>query len=695
MPTENIQTEITLRERFMAGGQAGANGQFEILAITAGQGNGWLFPPESLEASLPLWEGVETFIDHGAGGAGRSVRDLAGICHSPSFDASTGGIRLKLKATGPSGELLEGIAREWLANPAPRPAIGFSADLLFTAEGNCVRRILKVLSLDLVVHPARGGIILRALNQQKGDLMETQLDPKTINSHPDSKRVREEKVPCAMAAPQGDLQPALIPAVEEVKEASTRSDPPVLPHDPARSLPMGGREAFLREGESDEIHILKLQVSAYLLESALANAHIPSAASAAIRKRFTGKIFDPADLNNAIDEARSLAAELAGGSIISGSPRIEDMLSSEDRLQAAVDDLLGAPRDPGMSGKRVERLTGIRELYLSLTGDYDLRGGCDPSRVKLATTATLPNLVKNAMNKIIVDQWQQLGRAGYAWWEPVVSIQHFTTLQAITGILVGEVGQLPEVAEGSDYNELPIADSGETGAWHKYGGYLPLTIELIDRDDLARLRSYPRKLANAALRRISALVSSVFTDNAGSGPVMADGGALFNADPVTSPGGHANLGTAPLSNLAWEAAGSAVYSQPMLVADGEAGPRLALDPKYLLVPRALRLTGMRILYPSFERESNIFSENLQRGEFGDVITIPDWQDANDWAAACDPRLAPAVIIGERFGMLPEIFIAGDPLSPALFTNDEVRLKVRHFLSVFVADYRPLFKANVM
>jgi hypothetical protein len=678
-----IETKITLHERFNASGRSVQNGAFEILAITAGDGNGWVFPRETLEVSLPLWEGVETFIDHGMTDGGRSVRDLAGICREPAFDSSSGGIHLKLTATGPSGELLESIAREWLDSPPPRATIGFSADLLFTAEGNTVRRILKVLSLDLVVNPARGGLILRALNQQKGDLMETQLDPKTIEKAPDSKRVREEKTPpappqggCALAAPLPGMQTL----VNKPDETEVR--PPQTPL-------KGGLES-----DSDEIHVLKLQVSAYLLESALANARIPAAATNSIRKRFAGKIFDPSDLNSAIDEARNLAAELAGGAVIAGSPRIEDLLSTEDRLQASVDDLLGAPREPGMTGKRVERLSGIRELYLTLTGDYDLRGGCDPSRVKLATTATLPNLVKNAMNKVIVDQWQQLGRAGYAWWEPVVSIQHFTTLQSITGILVGEVGQLPEVAEGADYDELPIADSGETGAWHKYGGYLPLTIELIDRDDLARLRSYPRKLANAALRRISVLVSSVFTDNAGVGPVMADGGALFNATPVTTPGGHANLGTAALSNAAWEAAGSAVYGQPMLVASGETGPRLALDPKYLLVPRAMRLTGMRILYPSFERESNIFSENLQRGEFGDVITMPDWQDANNWAAACDPRLAPAIIIGERFGMLPEIFIAGDPLSPALFTNDEVRLKVRHFLSVFVADYRALFKSNV-
>ena len=29
-----------------------------------------------------------------------------------------------------------------------------------------------------------------------------------------------------------------------------------------------------------------------------------------------------------------------------------------------------------------------------------------------------------------------------------------------------------------------------------------------------------------------------------------------------------------------------------------------------------------------------------------------------------------------------------------FTNDELRMKVRHWVSVFVADYRPLYKANV-
>ena len=64
-------------------------------------------------------------------------------------------------------------------------------------------------------------------------------------------------------------------------------------------------------------------------------------------------------------------------------------------------------------------------------------------------------------------------------------------------------------------------------------------------------------------------------------------------------------------------------------------------------------------------------------------------------AVADPLLAPAIYIGERFGIMPEIYIADNQLSGALFTNDEVRIKARHFLSVFVADYRPLYKANAV
>ena len=121
---------------------------------------------------------------------------------------------------------------------------------------------------------------------------------------------------------------------------------------------------------------------------------------------------------------------------------------------------------------------------------------------------------------------------------------------------------------------------------------------------------------------------------------------------------------------------------------------MAINPRYLLVPRALQLTAMKILYPTLENSAHIYSENMQRGQPGDVITVPEWTDTTNWAAACDPRVAPAIFIGERFGLLPEVFIAGGEYAPAVFTNDEHRLKVRHFLAVWVNDFRPLHKSNV-
>jgi hypothetical protein len=213
----------------------------------------------------------------------------------------------------------------------------------------------------------------------------------------------------------------------------------------------------------------------------------------------------------------------------------------------AVDDLLGAERLSGQEQIKVHQLTGIRELYHMLTGDYEFHGGYHADRVSLATTSDFAGLVKNALNKIVINQWRLLGRAGYDWWQRVTMQEHFTTLNTITGTLVGTVGTLPTVAEGAEYTELAIGDSPETATFYKYGGYIPLTLELIDRDETRKLRAYPRELANAAIRKLSALVAAVFTDNRRS-PTTADTGAL-SIPPPSPRRRHANLLTTALSSV--------------------------------------------------------------------------------------------------------------------------------------------------
>jgi hypothetical protein len=644
------------RERLGLEATALRHDRFEILAITAGAANGWQFPAEVLKESIPLWDGVNCFIDHGLGE--RSVRDVAGVLQNPAWDATQQGIKAELRAFGPSASLLSEVGKQVLEKQdLPAVKLGFSADLLFQGKGKGVEKILKVFSVDLVYNPARGGIFLRALNHFK-------INPIFEGGY---------AMQCSENSETDGV--ALSQAVEEKT-------------DPVQVL----------QEELAEMRKTRKAMSTWMLEASLAASNLPKTMKDRIQAQFQERDFAPAELQSAMREARSLLAEIEHGRAVTGSPRVEGMVEPAERLQAAVDDLFGNPREPALKQVQVPRLSGIRELYLATTGDYDLHGGYHAERAQFATTADFSGLVKNALNKIVVNTWDELGRAGYDWWKQVSVQEHFNTLNSVSGTLVGTVGDLPTVAEGAAYTELSVGDSAETATFKKYGGYIPLTLELIDRDETRKLRSYARELASAGMRKISRLVAAIFTASGGVGANLGDGGALFNTTAVTTLGGHANLDTLALTATNWDTVSGRVYKQPMLVKNGVGlygvGPYMAVNPKFMLVPRGLQKAAMEICGGSFVRESGYVYDNVLKGSAVPVV-VPEWTDETDWAAVCDPLVMPAIYVGERFGLTPEIFIAGDELSPAVFTNDEHRLKVRHFLAVWVNDYRPLYKCNVV
>jgi hypothetical protein len=692
-----IKTEyITEHQvRFAASGQVSSAGSFEILCITAGNGNGWHFAPEVLKASLKLWDRVSCFIDHDW--FSRSIRDIAGQVINPVWDEDAQGIHATLSTIGPGGELLSSFGHEVLKSTTP-PKIGFSADILFKANNKQVTEITRVLSVDLVYDPARGGAFLRALNSLE----------------------RHQGAPGVTSPRLGECQPherlASLPKFERLNPMPENSQNPLPPETPPATDPtspvldklqadQAAMRTLLNEHERqskldqalEEARQTRVQMCAYLLDTALSASKLPKPVQDRIRAQFEGKVFEAPELQAVINDHRQMLAELSASQTVTGPGRISSMFDEKDKLQAAVDDLFEAPREEKLQNLSVPKLSGVRELYFMLTGDTDLHGGFHPDRVHLATTADFTGLVKNALNKLVVDQWRLLGRAGYDWWKQISVQEHFSSLQDITGTLIGTVGDLPVVAEGAEYTELQIGDSPETASFVKYGGYIPLTLELIDRDQTRKLKAYARELGSAGIRKISGLVAAIFSSNAGVGPTMADTGALFNNTAVTTAGGHANLLTTALAIAAWDAACAAVYNQPLLIKNAAGlygtGPKMAINPKFLLVPRALQNTAWQLLTGSFVNETDKMYDNVLKGS-GVPVTVPEWTDANDWAAVCDPAVAPAIYVGERFGLMPEIYVAGDELSPAVFMNDEHRLKVRHFLAVWVNDFRPLHKSNV-
>ncbi len=137
----------------------------------------------------------------------------------------------------------------------------------------------------------------------------------------------------------------------------------------------------------------------------------------------------------------------------------------------------------------------------------------------------------------------------------------------------------------------------------KYGGYVPLTLELLDKDDTRKLRAYGIELGKAGIRNISEQIAAIFTSNSGAGPTMADTGALFNATAVTTAGGHANLLTTALGTdfTAWDAVAAAVYNQPLLRKNATGyygtGKKMAIEPRFCLVPRALKAAAEALFIP--------------------------------------------------------------------------------------------------
>jgi hypothetical protein len=297
---------------------------------------------------------------------------------------------------------------------------------------------------------------------------------------------------------------------------------------------------------------------------------------------------------------------------------------------------------------------------------------------------------------MLVKSWEKYGMTEYGWWKNITTVEHFTDLNTIDWVRTGTIGSLPTVAEQGEYTELPIGDNVETSTWTKYGGYIGLTLEAILRDNLNAFKRMPDEVALGAMRNISEQIAAIFTSNSAVGPTLADTGALFNATAVTTAGGHANLLTTALGTTydAWKAAANAMYKQPMMVKNETGyygvGKRQAVRPKFCLVPVDL-----------FDAACDLFVtrdtyQTLPANYYGKVmpIAVPEWTDATDWAAVADPKIAPAIMLGEIFGLTPQIFVAGSDLNGAMFANDESRIKVRQFLAVGVADFRPLHKNNV-
>jgi hypothetical protein len=380
------------------------------------------------------------------------------------------------------------------------------------------------------------------------------------------------------------------------------------------------------------------------------------------------------------------------GQQVSGGPAVLD------QFQGYFDWLFGVPgaKLPPPELRRVDA------LYRAITGDVEMRGVFDPSRVAFAAanTTTLADLAVNAMNKVVLDLYTNL--TAYRWYELITAVQATDgSLQDMQWLQFGGIANLPAVAEGAAYTELTVLDTKETSAFTKYGGYVGITDKMIRNSRIDEMQAIPRALTIAAIRTRSAAIAYIFTQAAGLGPTMAqDGKVLFVADAS-----HGNYATTAYSIAAWKAARLECVKQAEL---GSA-KRQFMWPKFLLLPPDLYDQALIDFgygagpggYPATpNNDVNPYAMDRPGDPRPIPIAVPEFTDTTDWAYIVDPRISPVICMayadnpGGTTHPAPQLYSVTDPTSGMLFTNDTLPIKVRDYFAYGVATWRGIGKRVV-
>ncbi len=354
----SVRTQFTLL-------QSTGRREFKARFVRAGQVRGGgnkltdvLIEPDALKAAVEkgMFEGKAVFLDHTGMFDYPSVKNLAGVTLNALWNDEEQSVDGTISFYSEVSKITD-LIDEILSDSTP-PDIGLS--IVFWpkwAEGkNSKRRIVEIThveSVDLVFEPAADGRILQALSTY-------------YQSH--------------VYQPRGESFTMTTPLEPSPEVPVSTAVPPIPEPDPLQAW---------------------LPAMANLAASQMiASSGLPGASQDRLRSR---QYASPEEVTAAIEDERRYLAALAASNIIQiggQAPRganIQVGMDGVERLQYALEALINGSLPP----KGVAPLTGIREAYMLLSGDYEMTGLFHSDRIQFAnvTSATMANIVANALNK--------------------------------------------------------------------------------------------------------------------------------------------------------------------------------------------------------------------------------------------------------------------------------------------------------
>ncbi|MEW8522550.1 MAG: hypothetical protein AB2552_05805 [Candidatus Thiodiazotropha endolucinida] len=663
--------------------------KFRIRVIRAGlSGNKTHYPDAVLREATQLFDGVRVFVksdEEHLKGKGKDFRNLIGRLTAPRFIEGKGKDSGEIQA---DLELLDAAEvapklREAVERNMADDLFGFSID----ADGKAKQRkgfrealkITKVQSVDLIIEPGAGGQIIKLL------------EAVNTEEETDDVALRVHMIEAVKKANNGSLPEGLDTENDEALVAAYRE---ALTHDATpearEEKPQGASSGTGEPGQDSQAGTgisaedvdekFRMYEARSKMRVIIANSNLPPAAIARLTTEFENMDrFVETDVTAAIDSEKEYLAKFTeSGHVRDLGITAEPGQDRSEKVREMFDNFFD-PSKPAMS---------FRECYVEVTGDKGVTGlwqNIDVTRLREAigetnfreaiSAATFANdiLGDSVARAMLRDYRTEDAWSDWRWLADVVPVNDFRTQERTR---MGGYGDLPAVAAGGAYDPLasPTGDVA-TYALSKRGGTETLDIEAIANDDVGLIARIPQKLSQAAKRTLYKFIFDFFRTN----PVIYDTVALYAA-------GHNNLGAAALDAASFAVARLAMSRQT----EKDSGQPLGLVLRHLAVPSDLVETA----YDLFVRNTNN-DETFVQSRKPITHEIPHWTDANDWCAFADKSEAPLFELGFYNGQEePELFVQDMPTQGSLFSNDQIKYKIRHIYSGTIPDFRPHYKSVV-
>jgi hypothetical protein len=296
------------------------------------------------------------------------------------------------------------------------------------------------------------------------------------------------------------------------------------------------------------------------------------------------------------------------------------------------------------------------------------------------STSDFPIILQNVMHKTLEAAYTAIPFV----WREFCAVGNLADFRPHYRYRMGSFGNLAEVKENGAFTYGTLSDAERESITAKTKGkLLNISRQMIINDDLGAFLNLTREMGQGAARTIEDDVFTLLLAN----PNTGDGGALFNATAVTTPGGHANLNA---SGAAPTVAGFDTARQAMATQKNVGGTDyISVSPAIWLGPVALSGQAKVVNEAQYDIDQSNKQNypNKSRGLVQKIVESPRLT-GNQWYFFADPRISAVLEVG---------FLNGQqtPYSEMQqgFEVDGVTWKIRHDYGVAAVGYRGAHKVT--